>query len=57
MLYNLFRPSINARDLISQDATCEGGNTYGLPVGQRIKVVFVESITPDLRAAGVISSK
>lgn len=36
-----------------QDVLCEEDNPYSLPVGQRIKVVYVESITPDLSAAGV----
>ncbi|CAM9792009.1 unnamed protein product [Scytosiphon promiscuus] len=40
-----------------QDEACGEENPYKLPVGQCIKVVYVESITPDLQAAGVIPSK
>ncbi|CAM9204821.1 unnamed protein product [Ectocarpus sp. 13 AM-2016] len=37
--------------------TCEEENPYSLPVGQSIKVMSVESITPDLHRAGVVPCK
>ncbi|CAM9370521.1 unnamed protein product [Hapterophycus canaliculatus] len=53
-----FRPYyVLGRIIEIQDEVCEEGSPYGLPIGLRIKVVFVETITPDLHAAGVISSK
>lgn len=36
-----------------QDVTCEEDNPYKLACGQRIKIVSVETITPDLAAAGI----
>ncbi|CAN0093411.1 unnamed protein product [Ectocarpus sp. 4 AP-2014] len=40
-----------------RDQTCEEENPYSLPVGQSIKVMSVESITPDLHRAGVVPCK
>lgn len=38
-----------------QDVICEENNPFKLAVGQEIKVVAVETVTPDLKAAGLLT--